>query len=43
MENTKRIEIISTIDALNQYLLGHVTKDGIVETLHHLIREIKYS
>ena len=36
-----RIEIISTIDELNQYLNGNVTKESILETLESLKRQIK--
>ena len=30
------IEIIATIDELNQYLNGNVTDDAILEALHEL-------
>ena len=36
-----RTEIISTIDELNQYLNGNVTKESILETLESLKRQIK--
>ena len=29
-------EILSTIDELNQYLLGHVTKASVIQTLDEL-------
>jgi hypothetical protein len=36
MQTNTKIEILSTIDELNQYLNGHVTKTSIVETLTKL-------
>jgi len=34
-------EIISTIDELNQYLLGNVTKTSIIQTLDELKRTLQ--
>jgi hypothetical protein len=31
-----RIEVLATIDELNQYLLGHVTIDAVIEASHDL-------
>ena len=31
-----RIEVLATIDELNQYLLGHVTIDEVIEASHDL-------
>ena len=36
MQNNIKIEILSTIDELNQYLNGNVTKTSIVENLTKL-------
>ena len=36
-----RTEIISTIDELNQYLLGNVTKESLINSLESLIRLLK--
>jgi hypothetical protein len=36
MQTNTKIEILSTIDELNQYLNGYVTKSSIVETLTKL-------
>ena len=41
MLNTKtRIEILSTIDELNQYLNGNVTKSSLQITLDELISKL---
>jgi len=40
MENTTKVQVISTIDELNQYLNGYVTKDSIKETLNTLINKL---
>jgi hypothetical protein len=41
MLNTKtRIEILSTIDELNQYLNGNVTKSSLQITLDELINNL---
>ena len=34
-------EIISTIDELNQYLLGNVTKTSLIQTLNELKRTLQ--
>ena len=34
-------EIISTIDELNQYLLGNVTKTSVIRTLDELKRTLQ--
>jgi hypothetical protein len=39
MEN--RFEIIATIDELNQYLNGNVTKTSLIETLQELTEKLK--
>jgi hypothetical protein len=39
MEEVKT-EIIATIDDLNQYLNGYVTKYGLKETLQNLINKL---
>jgi hypothetical protein len=39
MQN-KRIEILSTIDELNQYLNGNVTKTSLQITLQELIDKL---
>jgi len=39
MEN-KKIEILSTIDELNQYLNGNVTKNSLKTTLQELIDKL---
>ena len=31
-------QIIATIDDLNQYLLGHVTDEGLTDTLKELLK-----
>jgi hypothetical protein len=31
ISNETRIEVLATIDELNQYLLGHVTIDAVIE------------
>ena len=31
-----RIEVLATIDELNQYLLGHLTIDAAIEASHDL-------
>ena len=36
-----RTEILSTIDELNQYLLGNVTEKSLLETLESLKMQIK--
>ncbi len=36
-----RTEIISTIDELNQYLNGNITKESLLETLESLKKVIK--
>ena len=35
-----KIDIISTIDELNQYLLGNVTDSGLLESLTELISKL---
>ena len=41
MLNTKtKIEILSTIDELNQYLNGNVTKSSLQITLDELINKV---
>jgi len=39
---TKEIKhtIIATIDDLNQYLLGHVTDEGLSDTLKELLNKL---
>jgi hypothetical protein len=34
--NETRIDVLATIDELNQYLLGHVTIDAVIEASHDL-------
>ena len=34
-------EIISTLDELNQYQLGHVTKSSLIQTLDELKRTLQ--
>ena len=34
-------EILSTIDELNQYLNGHVTKASLIETLDELKQKLQ--
>jgi hypothetical protein len=36
ISNETRIEVLATIDELNQYLLGHVTIDAVIEATHDL-------
>ena len=36
-----RTEIISTIDELNQYLNGYVTKSSLIETLEELKQNLQ--
>ena len=36
-----RIEILATIDELNQYLNGNVTKEAVIEALQELLHELK--
>lgn len=36
-----RAEVISTIDELNQYMLGNVTNQGAIEALEELKNNIK--
>ena len=38
--NKNKIEILSTIDELNQYLNGYVTKNSLKTTLKELINKI---
>lgn len=38
--NKTRIEILATIDELNQYLNGHVTKTSLQITLEELINKL---
>ena len=37
----KESDILSTIDELNQYLEGNVTKKGLIEALQSLLKKIK--
>ena len=39
--STMQSEIISTIDELNQYQLGHVTKSSLIQTLDELKRTLQ--
>jgi hypothetical protein len=36
ISNETRIEVLATIDELNQYLLGNVTIDAVIEATHDL-------
>ena len=36
-----RIEILATIDELNQYLNGNVTDEALVEALQELLNKLK--
>jgi hypothetical protein len=36
ISNETRIEVLATIDELNQYLLGHVTIDAVIDASHDL-------
>ena len=40
MQNNIKIEILSTIDELNQYLNGYVTKTSLQITLNELINKL---
>ena len=40
LNNNTKIDIISTIDELNQYLLGNVTDFGLSESLKYLINKL---
>ena len=40
LNNRTRIEILSTIDELNQYLNGNVTKTSLQITLDELINKL---
>lgn len=40
INNKNKIEILSTIDELNQYLNGYVTKNSLKTTLKELINKI---
>jgi len=40
MQNNIKIEILSTIDELNQYLNGNVTKTSLQITLNELINKL---
>ena len=40
MNNINKIDIISTIDELNQYLLGNVTELGLQESLTELLNKL---
>ncbi len=40
MQNNIKIEILSTIDELNQYLNGNVTKSSLQITLDELINKL---
>ncbi len=40
-KHVEEIDILSTIDELNQYLLGHVTEKGLIESLHNLLNKLK--
>ena len=40
MNNINKIDIISTIAELNQYLLGNVTDFGLSESLKYLINKL---
>ncbi len=40
MQNNIKIEILSTIDELNQYLLGNITKSSLQITLDELINKL---
>ena len=35
-----RTEILATIDDLNQYLNGNVTKEGLADTLKELLNKL---
>ena len=43
LNNRLRIEIISTIDELNQYLNGNVTTDSLRDTLEELQNNLSCS
>ena len=36
ISNETKAEVLATIDELNQYLLGHVTIDAVIEATHDL-------
>jgi len=36
------IELIATIDEINQYRLGHVTKEGLKIALKELLKKLEY-
>jgi hypothetical protein len=36
LTNETRIEVLSTIDELNQYLLGNVTIDSVMDSIRDL-------
>ena len=40
LNNETKIEILTTIDALNQYLNGNVTKTSLQITLDELINKL---
>ena len=40
LNSKTRIEILSTIDELNQYFLGNVTDSGLSESLKYLINKL---
>ena len=40
MNNEIRTEVLATIDDLNQYLNGNVTKTGLQITLNELINKL---
>ena len=43
MQEIETIEIISTIDELNQYLIGNVTKSGLECALKELLEVVEKS
>ena len=40
MESSIRIELLATIDDINQYIKGNVTKTGLQITLSELINKL---
>lgn len=40
MTSSEKIEVLSTIDDLNQYLNGNVTKEGVKEVLKDLLNNL---
>jgi hypothetical protein len=40
ISNETRIEVLATIDELNQYLLGHVTIDAAIQASYDLTNKL---